>query len=210
MMSGSEKQTQIRALFLDVGGVLLTNAWDDEALQRAAREFNLDLVELRARHAVMHETYELGKISLDDYMRRVVFHTSRPFAPRDFTAFMCAQSRPLPGMIELFAGLKAKYNLRVVVVSNEGRELMDYRVNEFHLTSLADIFVVSCSLHMRKPDPQFYRAALDISRVPAPQTLYIDNSEALVEAGREAGLRGLQHKSLEETRFGLAAFGLHA
>ncbi len=207
-MGGSAMRDEIRALFLDVGGVLLTNAWDDEALRRASREFNLDLEQLRARHAIAHESYELGKISMADYMRHVVFHTPRDFGDEQFAAFMLAQSQPLPGMIELFAAIKSKYRLKVALVSNEGRELMDHRVAQFNLNSLADVFVVSCSLHLRKPDPEFYRAALDISRIPASQTLYVDDQALLVEAGRESGMQAIQHLCLEDTRTALAGFAL--
>jgi putative hydrolase of the HAD superfamily len=207
-MSGSAEKSTIRALFLDVGGVLLSNAWDDAGLQRAARDFKLDLAELRARHAQVHEAFELGKIALADYMRLAVFHEPRDFGEKDFADYMYAQSQPLPGMIELFAGLKSKYHLKVVIVSNEGRELMDYRVAQFGLASLAEVFVVSCSLHLRKPDPEFYRVALDISRVPASQTLYVDDRALLIEAGREMGLRVIQHLSLDVTSAALAAYDL--
>lgn len=200
----------IRALFLDVGGVLLTNAWDDEALQRAAREFDLDLGDLRARHTLMHETYELGKIALSDYLRHVVFHAPRAFSLEDFAAFMRAQSKILPGMIELFAGIKRKYGLTVVVVSNEGRELMDHRTDEFRLDELADVFVVSCHLHLRKPDPAFYRLALDIARVHATRAIYVDDRALLVEVAREVGFRGIHHTTLESTRSALAGLGLEA
>ncbi len=202
--------TETRALFLDVGGVLLTNAWDDGALQRAAAEFSLDLGELRARHAIVHETYELGKVTLADYMRLVVFHTPREFSPETFAAFMRSQSLPLPGMIELFAGLKRTHRLKVVVVSNEGRELMDHRVQQFHLDALADVFAVSCSLHVRKPDLDFYRAALDMAHVQAPQGIYVDDRALLVEVAREIGFRGILHTSLASTRAALAEFGLVA
>jgi putative hydrolase of the HAD superfamily len=198
------------ALFLDVGGVLLTNAWDDEGLQRAAKEFGLELGELRARHALAHETYELGRITLADYMRHVVFHAPRAFSPEAFAAFMLAQSTVLPGMIELFAGLKRTYGLKVIVVSNEGRELMDYRVEQFHLDKLADAFVVSCHLHLRKPDPAVYRAALDIAHLRAAQAIYVDDRALLVEAAREIGFQGILHTTLESTRTALAGLGLVA
>jgi len=201
---------EIRAMFLDVGGVLLTNAWDDEALQRAAREFDFDLGDLRARHTLMHETYELGKIALSDYLRHVVFYAPRAFSLEDFAAFMRAQSKILPGMIELFAGIKRKYGLTVVVVSNEGRELMDHRTDEFRLDELADVFVVSCHLHLRKPDPAFYRLALDIARVHATRAIYVDDRALLVEVAREVGFRGIHHTTLESTRSALAGLGLEA
>ena len=201
---------KITALFLDVGGVLLTNAWDEAALRRAAGEFKLDLAELQARHAIVHATYELGKISLADYMRHVVFHAPRAFEAEDFAEFMRAQSQPMAGMIDLFASLKDKYRLKVVVVSNEGRELMDHRVSQFDLAALADVFVVSCDLHVRKPDPEFYRAAIAISRVPATQALYIDDRLLLVEVAREIGFHGIHHTRLESTRAALAVLGLRA
>jgi len=200
----------IRASFLDVGGVLLTNAWDDEALQRAAREFDLDLDELRARHILVHETYELGKITLADYLRHVVFHTPRGFSLETFAAFMRAQSKILPGMIELFAGLKRTHGLKIVVVSNEGRELLDHRMVQFRLDELADVFVVSCHLHLRKPDPAFYHAALDMAHVQATQAIYVDDRALLVEVAREIGFCGIHHIALESTRAALAELGLVA
>ena len=200
----------IDVLFLDVGGVLLTNAWDDVALQRAALEFDLDLGELRARHALVHETYELGKTSLTDYMRHVVFHMPRTFSPEPFAAFMRAQSNVMPGMIELFAGLKRKYGLRVVVVSNEGRELMDHRTRAFRLDELADVFVVSCHVRLRKPDPAFYRVALDIAQAEAARAVFVDDRALLVEVAREIGFHGVHHTTLESTRSAFAGLGLEA
>jgi putative hydrolase of the HAD superfamily len=45
-------------LFLDIGGVLLTNGWDHPARERAAIEFNLDLAEMEDRHQLTFDTYE--------------------------------------------------------------------------------------------------------------------------------------------------------
>jgi putative hydrolase of the HAD superfamily len=45
-----KKSNSITALFLDIGGVLLTDGWSHGASKLAAKKFNLDLEELNKRH----------------------------------------------------------------------------------------------------------------------------------------------------------------
>jgi len=144
--------TPITTLFVDVGGVLLTNGWDRAQRQRAAERFGLDFDEMNERHHLTFDTYEVGKLSLDEYLDRVVFCQARPFSHEDFRTFMFEQSEPYPDMIKLVRDLKARYGLKVAVVSNEGRELTTYRIRRFELGSFVDFFVASCFVHFRKPD----------------------------------------------------------
>jgi hypothetical protein len=84
----------ITTLFLDVGGVLLTNGWDHHARRRAAKHFGLPWVELQDRHGLMFETHEEGKLTFDEYLDRLVFYRKRPFTRAQFRSFMFSQSRP--------------------------------------------------------------------------------------------------------------------
>ena len=113
----------ITALFLDIGGVLLTNGWDHQARNVAAKTFDLDLAEMEDRHHLTFDTYEEGKLTLEEYLGRVVFYRKRPFTRAQFRRFMFAQSKPYPEMIELIAQLKVRHGLKIAVVSNEAREL---------------------------------------------------------------------------------------
>ena len=54
----------IRALFVDIGGVLLTNGWDHHARRRAAKHFKLNWPEMQERHELNFETQESDKISV--------------------------------------------------------------------------------------------------------------------------------------------------
>ena len=110
-------------LFVDVGGVLLTNAWDHIARRRAVEHFSLDQETLTRRHNLIFALYEEGKVSLDEYLDRTVFYENRPFSRKDFQAFVFSQSEARPQMIELVRGLKARHGLKVVGISNEGFEL---------------------------------------------------------------------------------------
>ncbi len=200
--------SDIAALFLDIGGVLLTNGWDRTMRERAAKEFNLDLAELNERHHLTFDTYEVGKLGLDEYLRRAVFYAPRPFTPDDFKAFMFAQSEPYPEMIELVRRLKQDHCLKVAVVSNEGRELALYRIEKFDLAEFVDFFIVSSFVHFRKPDHDIFNLALDVAQVPRERVAYIEDRPMFVAVAQELGMRGIRHSGYDSTRSALAALGL--
>ncbi len=58
-------ERKITTLFLDIGGVLLSNGWGQDFRQKAADEFHLDKAEMEERHSIMFVTYEEGRITLD-------------------------------------------------------------------------------------------------------------------------------------------------
>lgn len=199
---------QITTLFLDIGGVLLTNGWDHNARMRAAKEFGLDFEEMDERHHLTFDTYEEGKLSLDAYLNRVVFYQERTFSRQDFKKFMYAQSAPFVDMIDLVICLKNQYHLQIAAVSNEGRELTIYRVQKFKLRSFIDFFVSSCFVHYRKPDEDMFHIALDIAQVRPEQVVYIDDRAMFVEVARGLGINGIIHTGYEATREVLEGKGL--
>lgn len=198
----------ITTLFLDIGGVLLTNGWDRKARVRAAEKFGLDYDETDERHHLTFDTYEEGKLSLDEYLNRVVFYEKRPFSREEFKSFMYAQSQPFPEMIELMKSLKRQYHLRIAVVSNEGRELTTYRVRQFQLNTFIDFFVSSCFVHYRKPDADIYRMALDIAQASPEQVIYVDDRPLFVEVAQGLGIRGVIRKEYKTTQKAMEGFGL--
>ncbi len=196
------------ALFVDVGGVLLTNGWDRRMRRKAAETFHLDQEEMDERHHLTFDTYELGKLTLDEYLNRMVFYTERSFSREDFKAFMFEQSQPFQEMIDLVRSVKKAYGLRVAVVSNEGRELTTYRIRKFGLEEFVDFFIASAFVHLRKPDADIYRLALDVAQVPVEEVVYIEDRPMFVEVARALGIRGIHHIGFDSTRASLASFGL--
>jgi putative hydrolase of the HAD superfamily len=193
---------------VDIGGVLLTNGWDHLARKRAAKHFNLGWAEMDERHRLNFEVHEQGKLSFEDYLSRVVFYQKRPFTRAQFRSFMCAQSKPYTEMIALIARLKLRHALKIAVVSNESRELNAYRIREFELTRFVDFFISSCYVHLRKPDIEIFRLALDIAQAPAGQIVYIENTPLFVEIAEGLGIRSILHTDYESTGAKLAALGL--
>jgi putative hydrolase of the HAD superfamily len=201
-------QEPITTIFLDIGNVLLTNGWDRHMRAQAAQIFGLDHDEMDERHHLTFDTYEEGKLSLDEYLNRVVFYEKRPFSREDFRRHMFAQSKPFPEMIELICRLKSLYGLKLAVVSNEGRELTEHRIEKFRLADFIDFFISSCFVHYRKPDADIYRIALDIAQVDPSQVIYVEDRAMFVDVARSLGIRGIVHDTLESTRDALAAIGL--
>jgi putative hydrolase of the HAD superfamily len=200
--------TEISTLFLDIGGVLLTDGWDHHARKRAAKNFKLAWAEMEDRHHLTFDTYEEGKLTLEEYLDRVVFYEKRPFTRAQFRRFIFAQSKPYPEMIELVRKLKAKHRLKIAVVNNEARELNSHRIHKFKLDGFVDSFISSCFVHVRKPDADIFRLALDIAQAPARQVVYIENTPMFVQIAEGLGIRSILHRDYRSTCAKLASFGL--
>jgi putative hydrolase of the HAD superfamily len=186
-MNKSINSREIKALFLDIGGVVLTNGWGHESRYLAVEKFGLNKEEMDERHQQVNDAYQLGKISLDEYLKTVVFYQQRAFSLYDFKAFMYEQSQALNGNIDFFKEIKQEYNLKVVAVSNEGRELNEYRIKQFRLDELFDAYVSSCYVHLQKPGTDILTLACDIFHVTAAQVLYIDDNIMLTDQAKSLG-----------------------
>jgi len=194
-------------LFLDIGGVLLTDGWGTRSREQAAQDFEFE-PDVETRHHHAWDAHQLGKLSLDEYLSHVVFYRKRPFSRARFYKYMLAQSKPYTDMLALAKRLKQRHGLKIAFVSNEGRELNAYRIAKFRLDAIADVFVSSCYVGLLKPDADFYRLAFDLTQTPPERALYIENTAMFVEVAKGLGLRSILHTDYETTLARLKAFGL--
>lgn len=191
--------TIIKALFLDIGGVLMTNGWDHKLRKATAEVFQIDYDEMNSRHQLVFDTYETGKMTLDDYLKKVIFYVERPYTMQDVKHYILSAARSYDDMMALIKEVKAQHGLKVGVVSNEGRELAVDRIHRFNLSSFVDFFIVSSFVHFRKPDPDIYRLAIDVVQVPPSQIAYIDDRKLLVDVAKGLGIHGIHHTGFEST-----------
>ena len=199
---------KITCAFVDIGGVLLTNGWDHHARRRAAAHFKLAWAPMEVRHRMAFEIHEEGKLTFEEYLGLVIFDEKRPFTREQFRSFMLSQSKPYPRMIQMVADLKLRHGLKIVVVSNESRELNAHRIGTFKLGEFVDFFVSSCFVQMRKPDANIFRLALDMAQVPAREVVYIENTQMFVEVAEGLGIQSILHTGFDSTREKLTSLGL--
>lgn len=192
-------KSKIKVLFTDLGGVLLTNGWDHKSRAKAIALFDLEEKEFESRHQLLFGDYETGKIPLKTYLHYAVFYKARAFSEETFIEFMYAQSKAYPEMINLIKKLKKEYGLKVVVISNEGKELTNYRIKTFGLNEFVDFFLVSCFLGIRKPDRQVWEMALNFVQVAPEETIYIDDRQLFVEISGNFGIHALCHENYTAT-----------
>ncbi len=197
----------IRAIFWDVGGVLLTNAWDHNERAEALEHFHIDQKEFQSRHELLVSSFERGKITLDEYLDRTIFYRPRTFTPDAFRYYIFALSKPFPEVLQFAQSLSDSGKFFMGTINNESRELNNYRMEKFGLRKIFRLFISSCFVGLRKPERDIYRLALETTQIPADECCFIDDRPLNLECAAKVGMRTIQMKSLEQLRGDLEKFG---
>ena len=195
-----QKINDLKILFFDVGGILLSNGWGHESRKKAAKQFGLDYAEVDALHNFIFNVYEIGSITLDEYLDTVIFNYPRDLVRQDFKDFMYSESVELPDMLQWLKEWKKDCGFRIISINNEGKELNDYRVQKFKLHKAFDAFISSCEVKMRKPDPGIFKLALGIAQASPSQCVYFDDRIMFANAAQKLGIRSFHHTGFESTK----------
>jgi len=198
---------RISAIFWDVGGVLLSNAWDRTQRRRALTRFKLDELDFEDRHEMLVSSFERGKISLDDYLQRTVFYRPRAFTPEDFKACMYSLSQPCEDRLALARALAHSCDYLMATVNNESKELNLYRIQTYGLREIFDVFISSCFVGLRKPEEGIYRLALDVTQRPPEECVFVDDRPLNVDAAAHLGMSVIRVESTQQLREDLKKFG---
>lgn len=196
----------IRAIFWDLGGVLLSNGWDREQRAVVAARFGLDPTDFAERHKLAAPELELGRMTLEEYMAQTVFFRPRTFTPVEFRAAMEAQSTAHPGALAVARDLARRH--RSYALNNEGRDLNEHRIRTFGLQEFLLGFFTSSALELMKPNPAMYRLGLQLAAVQPAEAVMIDDRRQNVEAARSVGMHAVQYAEAAQLRDALAALGV--
>jgi putative hydrolase of the HAD superfamily len=196
----------IRVLFWDVGGVLLTNAWDHEERNQAIQHFALNREEFETRHKEIVPPFEEGRVGLDEYLQHTILYQQRCFTSSEFKQFMFDLSQPKTATLEIANNLSRNYLMGTI--NNESRELNAYRIQRFALTDVFNIFVSSCFVGMRKPEERIYRLALDLTQVQPDECCFIDDRPVNIEAAGRVGMKTVLMQNPEQLKENMRRLGI--
>jgi putative hydrolase of the HAD superfamily len=199
---------KITALFWDVGGVLLSDAWDHEQREQTLKQFDLDDVEFESRHEMLVSSFERGKITLQDYLERTVFYRPRSFTSEAFTQHMLSLSKPKPESLQLGRELSRSGKYLMSTINNESKELNLYRIQTFGLREIFSLFVSSCFVGLRKPEEGIYRLALEITQRPPEECCFIDDRQLNLDSASRLGMQVIQMKTADQLRADLQKLGV--
>lgn len=199
---------EIRAIFWDVGGVLLSNAWDSSQRRRTLEHFSLNESEFQERHEMVVSSFERGKITLKEYLSCTVFYRPRPFSEADFRKFMFSLSQPNEEALALARGLGRTGRYLMSTINNESKELNQYRIDTFSLKEIFTLFVSSCYVSLRKPEEGIYRVALDVRQVPPAQCCFIDDRLLNLDSAKAMGMHTIHMENAAQLRQDLQTLGV--
>jgi putative hydrolase of the HAD superfamily len=198
----------ISAIFWDVGGVLLSNAWDHDQRRQTLKQFGLDDAEFESRHEMLVSSFERGKISLQEYLERTVFYRPRSFTPDAFKQYMFSLSQPIPEALQLAKELSRSCKYLMSTINNESKELNLFRIQTFGLREIFSLFVSSCFVGLRKPEDGIYRLALEITQRPPEESCFIDDRPLNLDTASRLGMHVIQMKNPEQLRQELQNLGV--
>jgi putative hydrolase of the HAD superfamily len=182
----------IRHVFFDVGGVLGNNGWDRGERAAAAGQFGLEVDELEEMHSEAVSMLEMGRITLDEYLRTAVFYRPRTFTPETFKAYMLSLSVPNPDTIALARALARTGRYRLMTLNNESSELNLYRIERFGLRDIFLAFFSSCWVGVLKPARRIYEVALAMAQADPAASVFIDDRERNLEPAGSLGMRTIR------------------
>ncbi len=192
--------TSIRHIFFDIGGVLGSNGWDREQRGHAVERFGLSADDFQCRHEEVVAEWEEGRITIDEYLDIVVFHSPRSFSRRAFVDYMFAQSVPNEPVVDLARALTRESRFTLMTLNNEADELNRHRIAKFGLSDVFEAFLSSCWLGVRKPTQRFYSRALAIAQADPGSSLFIDDRDQNLAPASALGMVPILFNSAEQLR----------
>ena len=178
--------TAVRAVLLDADGVLqlIGTPW--------YRALSAGGGEAFARALLSGEGPALsGRESLRDLLERLVVELG---LSKDADALMVLWRRATPDPLawRLVRDLRAAGYL-TVLATNQHEERREWMRTALGYDGLCDVDAYSCLLGAAKPDPDYFRAALEMAGVGAGEALFVDDSAENIVAATALGLRTLHH-----------------
>lgn len=190
----------IKILFLDIGGVLLSDGWNHTSRMAAIEKFGLEPIQFQKDHSVAFPLFENGKLSLDQYLESVIFNVDRNFTKEEFSDFMFSRTSQLPDFLPWLINWKKQTSIKIFAINNEGKEFNDFRIKKFNLHECFDAFISSCEVGFSKPDPSIFKLALGIAQIEPVDCIYFDDRAIHVAIAKQMGLNAHVHESFEKSK----------
>lgn len=108
-------------------------------------------------------------------------------------------------IVDLIILLRKKYKVGAVSNLFESRMKID---EESGVYDLFDYTCLSCKVHLRKPDPAFFKLALSYAGVAANEAILIDDKEQYVQAAADNGITAIRYSGIQECKENLKKLGI--
>ena len=189
----------IRAIILDVGGVILHEKDHTKRFEWEARlglpQGELTRVVLGSEPAARAAS---GQVSEREVWQAVGIRLGLADAQvlelqRDFWA----SEQPDPELVQFLQGLRPRY--KIGILSNAWSDARAFHNARFKFDTWVDAAVYSAEVKLLKPDPRVYQLALAQLKLPAAACVFVDDKLANVQAAQALGMLGVWYQDTRQT-----------
>ena len=195
-------------LIFDLGGVVVR--WDPAAIM--ASVFQDQKLRAKVREGVFEHAdwleLDRGTLDREDAIRRAAQRVG--MAEGEIRKLLLAVPPslvPIPETVDLLYRLKAQghplyclSNMHVASIEHLEREQKFFEVFRGK--------VISCRLNLCKPERAIYEQALELNKLKADETVFIDDVDVNVAAAAQLGMRTIQFRNAAQCERELRALGV--
>ena len=198
----------LRAIFFDLGGVILRTEYQAPREQLAER-LNMTYEDIN-KIVFESETARkasLGEVSVDEHWRAVMRRLRLPASEAEtIRAEFFAGDVIDRDLLNFIRSLRPRY--KTGVISNAWGDLRDYIVKH-QFDDAFDTLIISAEIGMMKPQPEIYQLALKQARVEANEAAFVDDTPKNVEAANTLGMHGIVFRDPAQVEENLKALLNH-
>ena len=168
--------------------------YDPKMYTALAKHLKVSLTAFRAADTSIYHQFENGKISEYEYWNRLLKKLKIKEDPKHFTGLWAkAYGHPKGWTSSYSLVKKLKRNYQVALLSNVTMPIASLNSKRY---ALFHHQILSCDVHLRKPQLRIYAYCLKKLGCLAKESLFIDNLAINVSGARKAGIDSIQFRNL--------------
>ncbi len=199
----------IKAVIFDVGGVLHVNAHLD-IVKDISKEFNIDYVLSENTYKELIPLLVTGKITEKEFWKKFINRIQFAGDLPQLSLFIRTYNKNFKindDVIMIVNKLKKK-NYKLCVLSNTITAHTEYNKKR-NIYKYFDNLIFSHETGLSKPDPRFFKLALEQLSVSAFEAVFIDDLEENVNAAKSLGINAILFISSDQLKSDLNKLGVN-
>jgi putative hydrolase of the HAD superfamily len=199
----------ISAVILDYGQVLVRCPTEEE-FGCMAEMFNVGFELFFELWEASRDPYDRGDLTAEEYWLKLAAQTNSSIDHRQIEVLRNIEvdiwAHPNPGMFEWVSQLYAA-GIKTGLLSNMPWDLVNHVRTNCKWMENFTFKTLSAEVRLIKPDPAIYEHTLHGLGVSAAETLFVDDREPNIRAGRALGMQAIRFESTAQLRDDLEALG---
>ncbi|MBU4070062.1 MAG: HAD family phosphatase [Nanoarchaeota archaeon] len=196
----------IKYILFDLGNVIIEHVLEGKrSYNYDGRIFSGEKIE-SIYSLIEYEEFSKGNLTEAEFVGKFLKNCDLDLTITEFMKIYENDIKFIKGMKVLLKNLYSNYSL--VLLTNEGKEWADRKINHLNLRTLFKKIIISADLHELKPARDFYLKTLNILNAKPEECLFIDDKEKNCKAAKLLGINTIQFIGLKRLKEELKSFSI--